>query len=358
MSIKSILKKMYKENYLPFAQKKFHNNKMRNYFKNNPDMVDLTEAEKREIDEFWGKYDLQDISYDAHKVLYNKTKLHDPKFVSEYVFYNKIKPYFNDSKFAVAWSDKNYLDYFLRGIDTVTSIVRNVDGRFLDNEFNLITESEAKKIINNFEKIVVKPTILTSVGAGVELYTNPFDLEKIDREYKKNYVIQLPLKQHAELTKLNASTTNTIRINTIMFDTKAKVVNGLVKIGEAGQFADNRGTNRYFLGFDENGITKDYCVDRNLNIFYKIPNGFDFAGFQIPHLDRIYKLAEDAHTKLAHFGMVFWDIVLKEDGIPVILEANLRGPDLMFGQVASGPFFGKHLEEFLEYYLERKNKFD
>lgn len=354
MSTKDKLKGFYKNLYLPFSHKRYHNKSMKKYLNCIPQARELTEKEKQDIKEFWGKYGLEDISYDAHKILYNKTGISDPKFVSPYVFYYQMKPSLNDLNFAVVWSDKNYLDYFLRGIDTVKSVVRNINGRFLDSDFNLITIEEAESIMNQYDKLVTKPTLLTSVGSGVELNYKPYNLKEINKIYKKNYVIQVPLKQHAFLDNLNSSTTNTMRINTILLEKEAYVVNSLVKVGEAGQFADNRGKNRYFLGFDKHGVMKDYCVDKHLNLYNSIPSGYDFAGQKIPHIDRVYKLACDAHKKLAHFGMVFWDIVLKDDGYPVILEANLRGPDLLFGQVACGPFFGEYTEEFLEYYKKKK----
>ena len=81
-----------------------------------------------------------------------------------------------------------------------------------------------------------------------------------------------------------------MRINTILLNTEAYVVNSFVKIGEPGQFADNRGENRYLLGFDDMGVL-DYCVDSKLNIRYEIPSGFKFAGKQIPYVDRVYKIA-------------------------------------------------------------------
>ena len=235
-------------------------------------------------------------------------------------------------------------------------MIRVVSGRLLNQNFELVTWQKAQELMNQYEQLVTKPSLMTEKGIDVELIEKHYDLKKIIRSYGQNFCIQVPLEQHHFFNNFNESSINSMRINTILLNTEAYVVNSFVKIGEPGQFADNRGENRYLLGFDDMGVLKDYCVDSKLNIRYEIPSGFKFAGKQIPYVDRVYKIATEAHKKMAHFGLAYWDIVLQSNNQPVILEANLRAPNTIFIQAATGPFFGKHTEELLEFYLSHRNQ--
>lgn len=50
---------------------------------------------------------------------------------------------------------------------------------------------------------------------------------------------------------------------------------------------------------------------------------------------------------MPHFKFVFWDLAIKEDSSPVIIEANLQYPDITILQRVCGPFFGDYAEELL-----------
>lgn len=356
MGIKNIIKKMYQDVYLPKRKINYHHEELNKYLAHLDDLKELTSEEKNEIISYWAKYGIENDSFDYFKILYNITGIHDPRFMSSYVFYDLFRHSLNNRNFMVAWSDKNYLDYFLKKTPTVKSVLRNVSGRFLDKDFNLLSFEKAEKIIQSYDQLVVKPTILTSTGNNVQLHNKPYDLKKIDDLYKQNYTFQIPLKLHSELQKLSSTAINTIRINTILMEDKAYAVSGLVKVGEEGKFADNQGTQRYFIGIDKEGRLKDYGVNKKLYVMRELPNGFDFAGLKVPNLDKIKKISEEAHMEMPHFGMVFWDIVLQDNGEPVILEANLRAPDMMFNQAALGPFFGEYTDSFMEYFVKVRDK--
>lgn len=350
------IKEFYKDVYIPKRIQSYTKNELNSYFKTLGNIPSLTKEEEQAIKEYWSRYGLEDYSTDSHKILYHLTGIRDPKFMSSYLFYLHFKKLLNDSNMTVAWSDKNYLDFFLKDISAPNVIIRNVSGRFLDHDFNVISKEKANKILQDYPQIVIKPTTLTSTGHGVDLLTNPFNLDELDKKYKKDYSLQLPLKLHNELKKLSKTAVNTIRVNTILIEDKAYSVSALIKSGEEGKFADNQGTKRYFIGIDDDAKLRGWGVTKKLERIEVLPNGFKFEGMQIPEFDKVLKIAEDAHLRFPHFAMVFWDIVLQENGEPAILEANLRGPDMMFNQAALGPFFGKHTELFMDYYMELEKR--
>lgn len=314
---------------------------------------ELNEKEQQQISAYWMQYGLE-FSEDWHRLLYGITGKHEVSFVAEPVFHQKIKPVYNDFKFASVWGDKAYTDYFIRDAKVVRSVVRNVNGRFLDEAFHVITMAEAAEIMHSYDSLVIKPSTMTDTGKGVKLLHKPYDLEELAKAYKKNFVIQLPLKQHAELAKLNASSVNTIRVNSVLLGTEAHVMSAFIKVGQTGQFADNNGHERFFIGITEEGCFNDYAIDHDLKKYDRIPSGYAFAGQKVPSFDKVCAAIEKAHKNVAHFGFAFWDVSVDEFGEPVVIEVNLRYPDTVIAQATGSPFFGRYSDAVLSYYFENK----
>ncbi len=312
----------------------------------------LSKAQAMEISKFWD-IDPKELLTNWHRILYHITGKEDVRFVVEPYFHNIIRPKMNDYTFASVWCDKNYIDYFIKDARTVQSVVRNVNGRFLDSNWQLLSFAEAEKIMTQYDRLVIKPSTFTNTGKGVKLLTKPYDLAQLSDEYKKNYVIQLPLTQHEDISKLNSSSINTIRINSVLFDNEAHVMSSFIKVGEAGQFADNNGKNRYFIGITGDGCYQDYAINHELEKFDEIPSGFKFAGQKVPFIEDAYRMVERAHRNIPHFGFAFWDVCISENGEPVIVEVNLRHPDTLIGQATGRPFMGDYTEKILEYIKNR-----
>ena len=317
--------------------------------KHSGELPELTASQIADIRAFWGKYGFDDVPLQWHRFYYGKTGQIRPEFIPGTFFYQTIKPAMNDVSCGAAWSDKSYLDYFLRDIPTAKCVLRNVSGRWLDEAFCLIDAKKAEEILSRYEELVVKPSVDTNTGKGVVLLHRPFSLEAITASHHRDFVIQLPLKQHADMAKLNASSVNTIRINSVLLADRACAMSAFVKVGQAGEFADNHGHDRFFIGVREDGCYADYAIDHDFNKYSTIPSGFGFAGQPVPSFDKVCRTVERAHEKIAHFGFAFWDVCVDADGEPVIVEMNLKNPDSMVPQVCSGPFFGKYTEKVLEY---------
>ncbi|MBR3760592.1 MAG: hypothetical protein IKK47_06360 [Ruminococcus sp.] len=313
----------------------------------------LTSEQENEIKKYWGRFGI-DVPLEWHRLLYAKTGMIRPDFVPEPIFHYNIKKYMNNHTFAEVWGDKCYIDYFIRDVQTVKSVIRNVNGRFLNEKFEIITLEEAQKIADNHDRLVIKPSTYTDTGKGVKLLKAPFDMKSLYKEYKKNFVVQIPLKQHEELSKLNASSINTIRVNSVLFDNEAHVMSAFIKVGQPGAFADNHGHDRYFIGITEEGKFNNYAINHDLQKFNSIPSGYDFAGKPVPDFDKVCRAIEKAHKCIPHFGFAFWDVCINENGEPVIVEANLRYPDATIPQVAYGPFLGKYTDQIMKYITKRK----
>lgn len=346
--IKMTLKSVHRK-YVDFRRNQNDLKTVTKQIQNSKEPVpELEEQQKAEIKEYWSKYGIE-VPLEWHRLIYAKTGIVNPAFVPEPVFHRTIKPYMNNHTFAGVWSDKAYIDYFIHEVKSVQCVVRNVNGRFLDDKFSLISMEEAQAILETYDELVIKPSTYTDTGKGVKLLHNPFNLYELAKEYKKNYVIQVPLRQHTELAKLNVSSVNTIRVNSVLFDKEAHVMSAFIKVGQAGQFADNNGHERYFIGIKENGTFVDYAINHDLQKFSSIPSGYKFAGQKVPCFDKVCRAVERAHKCIPHFGFAFWDVCVNEEGEPVIVEINLRYPDTVIPQVAGNPFLGMYTDDILKY---------
>lgn len=257
-----------------------------------------------------------------------------------------MKQHFNTPEESLVWSDKSYLDYYIRDCKTVRTVVRNVSGRFLDEQFRLITMEEAQIILDSFPRLVIKPSMNTKMGRSVRLLEGKVSLQELAKNYNHDYVIQVPLTQHPDMAKLNASSVNTIRVNTILLGSKAHVMTAFVKVGQKEAFADNSGENRFFIGIKTDGSYCNYAIDHDLRIHESIPSGYVFAGRAVPGFASLCSAIEKAHECIPHFGFAFWDVCVDENEEPVIVEVNLRQPDTLIAQACGiGNFFGKYAED-------------
>ena len=227
--------------------------------------------------------------------------------------------------------------------------MRCVNGRLLNEQFELIDQKTADAIMNEYEALVLKPTLFTHTGENVQLAHAPFRIAEIAARYGRYFTVQIPVKQHPGMALLNESSVNTVRISTVLFDTQAHALHAFVKAGQPGDFTDNGGgAHRVFIGI-ENGRFRDFALDNNFNRMLTIPSGFAFAGQKVPYFEEMCRTVEKAHAAVPHFGLAFWDVCVDVDSEPTIVEMNLRFPVTYVPQVCCGPFFGPYTDEILEY---------
>ncbi|MDW7760898.1 MAG: sugar-transfer associated ATP-grasp domain-containing protein [Acidobacteriota bacterium] len=152
----------------------------------------------------------------------------DINFVPDDIYINIILPLLNKRVFNLAYSEKNSYD-ILHGFKVFPRcIVRNIDGIFLDLNYNLILidDIELSNILKPYKKIVLKPSIDSSGGKNVNVFLNngkeifekdnknKLTMEYLNNYYKKDYVIQEYIEQHQYLSNFNPTSLNTLRIMT------------------------------------------------------------------------------------------------------------------------------------------------
>ena len=119
----------------------------------------LSRQQKELIKQTWGVSD-----YSTHELIYSITGEFNANYCSISVFSAKLEFKLNNQEFVTAWSDKNYFDRFFPDVKFPKSIVRNIAGVFYDSEYNKICQEDALNLLNNYDKVCIKPTLDSGIG--------------------------------------------------------------------------------------------------------------------------------------------------------------------------------------------------
>lgn len=350
--IKRTVKSTYK-NIRKISDEQFYEKRIKSKLKTLDVIPKLSRSQKQQINELYGKYGFRVKEY-WHRYYYAKTGEFNPFYIPESLFHTVIKKHFNNFSFAPAWKDKAYFDLLLERANMPETLVRNINGIFYDNQYNLISDLKAKEILYNENEIVVKPTLDNGGGNNVRKYSQVSDMDNIFEKYNKNYIIQRVVRQHQILSKINHSSVNTIRVTSCFINNKVHILAPFLRIGSEGAFADNTGTDRVLVGLDGNGKLSDFGYNLKEEKVSRHPNGNEFANIIVPSFKDIISTVKQSHPIFAHFGLVFWDFTIDENARPILIEWNLMNPNIGILQLIHGPLFGEITEEILESISDKK----
>lgn len=214
--------------------------------------------------------------------------------------------------------------------------------------------------INKSDDIFLKPMLGTQ-GVGAfkvnreQLNTN-FDIEKLYFVVSKNnYVYQQVVVQHPEMSRLNPTSLNTMRIDTFRAPGgKAEIISALLRVGGGGNYIDAVSAGGVFVGIHlDSGHLKEkarnfFHGSRVFGTFKSNPlNGIPFEGFQVPFFDKVKETVTQAAESLPT-AMIGWDVAVSPSG-PVLIEANclyygLTMSDIAYGGYRKNPVYQKALE--------------
>ena len=155
------------------------------------------------------------------------------------------------------------------------------------------------------------------------------------------YLLQERIQQHSQISALNASSVNTVRLITFCDQGKARLFSAAMRIGTAGKHVDNWAAGGLIVSIDPDkgalrgeGFFKPGYGGRTAIH----PNsGIQFDGFRIPHFEEAVRLVTRLHEYLYGIHSVGWDVAITpagptiiegnddwEGGIPMVLEQNFR----------------------------------
>lgn len=317
--------------------------------KENTNNVVLTKEQKKEVKDFYSKYGK--VSWKFHNFYLEKTGRFAVNYIPEDVYFTKIGRFYNE--FLVARVVNNKCDYqrIYSGIPQPELIAyRKGDYWFVGEE--LISEEKLLEIMNREGKGFIKVATATGGAAGVTYVDKSTDdnyektILKVIGNIKKDIVIQRPLIQHKDLGKLNASSVNTMRILTMFRKGEVKIYSALLRIGKANAKVDNGSIS---VGIKPDGKLKEYGYYLTGERVTSHPaSGVVLKDYQLPSYEEARELVKKAHLRIPQFKLASWDIAIREDGTPTMIEVNISDGEVSFHQLNNGPLFGEDTREILD----------
>lgn len=300
------------------------------------------------------------------QVYSDKTGIYSPEYVGSDIHYYNVEWSRIDYDYLRAFLDKNYMDVLLPCVKHPTTLIRKIHGLYLDANFSPITKQEAvEKLHDNLDPgVVVKISRASSGGKGVRFFGTGSSRDDISQalDADPDIAVQLVMKQHPEMAKMNASSVNTIRIICIMLDGESIPLSAVVRIGNSGSRVDNFSSGGVGCGVRPDGHLNDCGYTQKGEKYDVHPNGFVFSEGFVPNFDKAIEAVKRCHMRVPMFGVASWDIAIDEAGEPVLIEYNVGGAGIDIHQYNNGPLYGKYrnriISEAFKNYAERSGTLD
>ena len=328
---------------------------------------ELTAEQLDELKSVWGDiWDTGLVDPLWVQVYSDKTGIYSPEYVGSDIHYYNVEWSRIDYDYLRAFLDKNYMDVVLPCVKHPVTLIRKIHGQYLDVDFNPMSKPQAiDKLYENLDPgIVVKISRSSSGGKGVRFLGKGSTKEDISEalDVDPDVAVQLVMRQHPEMAKMNSSSVNTIRIICIILDGESIPLSAVVRIGNSGSRVDNFSSGGVGCGVKPDGRLNDCGYTQKGERYDVHPNGFVFSEGFVPNFDKVLEAVKRCHMCVPMFGVASWDIAIDEDGEPVLIEYNVGGAGIDIHQYNNGPLYGKYRERIIsdafKNYAERSATLD
>lgn len=316
-----------------------------------PSMPKLTDAQKKELDSFYGRYGFCiKPYYNYYRFLTAANGVFSKELMFNSFVNNEIVPRFNTPRMSPAWSDKCYLDKLLQGVPVPRTILRNINGYFFDYDFKPIGKECAEKIFETHNgPLIVKKSILTGGGSSFTKHEGPLSAAGVFSAYKRNFVVQELIRQAKVLSDMNPSSLNTLRVISFNFKGEINILLSALRVGAENSCVDNISSGGVAFGVNNDGrllsTAREYW---GWPVKHPKSETIKKNKIVIPSYDRIIEIIKEQHPRFPHFGFIAWDFAVDSEGRPIVVEMNLTQINVQpFQEAAERPFFGNMTEEVL-----------
>ncbi len=313
---------------------------------------------KEAVLSYWSKYGIKpDRMWYA---LYCNGKDHfDPRFVPESIWVSTIRPYFNDMSMRRAYVDKGMLNRLLTDVKKPETVAKNIAGYYYDGDGErLISREEAEMICLREDQLIFKPSLDSYGGSGIVFYDRARasqDIHALFDRFGTNFVVQRIVHQHPDLSKLNDSSLNTVRVLSFHFHDQIHILSAQLRIGGKGAHVDNIGSGGCACPVNPDGSLTGRGVTRQSAWMDESPSGVKLSTVTVPHYQNLIQTIKRLHPNLPYFDLIGWDFAIDKQGDPVLIEFNVKPGQ---NQIGSGePTFGDLSDEvFDEVFLKQSKR--
>ena len=321
--------------------------------------IPLSPDEKKQIDDIWAPYlpvELRDklIDYRYYECYKGLKSEEDDlfKYIPDPFFRTFIDDYYTNPQHSFPCDDKNMYDLYFHDIVRPRALFRKIKNLFLDANFDEITLDEVLKIAKSHPEIICKIAKYSMAGYGILIWNSEHDDESKLLDFLKpaDYVIcQEMIKQHTELSRLNPSSVNTLRIFTLLFQDEVHVLSSIVRMGVNDSRLDNASQGGLVCGIKPNGQLKDVAWNVLGDRFEIHPGGTVFSSVTIPNYQDCINLVKSLAKRMSAVSrMISWDFAINETGHPVFIECNFTITGTESLQIPNGPLLGDLTHDVLK----------
>lgn len=239
---------------------------------------------------------------------------------------------FNDSQEIFRrLNERAYFDIFDNKLIFNEHFKKYLGREFIDAAH--CSDEEFEKYLKGKKKIYCKPKDSCS-GKGIY---RSFDIdENTDTKQLHRFMIDNDLfcedtiEQNKEMSKLNETSINTVRITTLLWDNKSYFMYALLRCGLTGMQVDNVASGGIYTVLSKDGkVVNPFWSDKTLKTYEKHPtNDFQLLGFEVPMFKQAVDMCLEAAFVEPHMKYIGWDVAITPNG-PVLVEGNqLPGYDM------------------------------
>lgn len=287
---------------------------------------------------------LKDLKSYRTCLMYKK----DAGNINDYVPYRQlmkiINNYFKRNEKDPILSNKIRFSEYLRdnNLPTAKFLGTIQKGVFYDRENNSIPLTDNLLFLAAFSRIIDShPSLfvkqIDSYGGNGIFKINNTNIQDVSQKINLNndYIIEETLTQDKELSKINPSCINTLRVMTYRDGNNVSIPSTFLRMGIGNVYVDNASAGGIFINYDLNQNKLDKTAYSLFEYGGKSYNRHPDTNFIFEDKNLIYpEKVKDVITKAALLfdrPVVGWDIAYTPTG-PVIIEGN-ENPHIMMIQI-------------------------
>lgn len=295
----------------------------------------------------------------------NTSGVTDIRYVPEDLYYAVIERRLNDTNYSVHIAHKAFYDIRFNSKLFPINYLKNISGTYLDEENNIIKEGNAREIFESLNQdLVIKPTIDSGGGKDVILlrYGNnkyldskneEYNFIKLEKQYKRNFIVQKKIKQHSFFSKFNPSSINTIRIFTYrsLDDESLNILHMILRMGRENSFVDNQRAGGISVGIKvQSGKFTDQAFDKYGKLYNKHPDsGIKFDKQTIPYFLKMKKKVTEIAYRIPSHRLLSFDVTITAQNKVKIIEINTSNVEINFLQLQGKSLFQNYTDEIIRY---------
>ena len=315
-------------------------------------LVPLSETQRGSVERVWGtrKHFFDWRWFELYNWKYPEIGIEIWKFIPVDYWLTYIDPLFAHPINGLAFDDKNMHDLYFPDVKQPKTIVRYIDGCFMDPGYHIIGEEDALKRCEEARNVVIKPAVGTCGGDGIMFWNGENSTHEELKQLFKNgscYIVQEVVRQHPIMASLNESSCNTIRMLSFLYEGEVMVIpTAYIRFGGKGSLVDNVSSGGYSAGIDSEGRISSIAV----NHFEETVVTPGTEGIHvIPNYSKCQSIAKRVAPRLSHITrLIAWDFAIGEDSEPLLIEVNFERTSIQSFQSLIGPIFGDYVEFFLQ----------